>query len=154
MSSRGVSLAELAREALANLRGQGRRSLLALLGIVIGSSAIVALMNIAHIAQSEAMKSFRQTGVDVLSVRLEGVNPAGLDPKGQNIYAETAASGTPNTGTAGLNGLGTLQQGFVETSNVNVVEELVGMIQTQRAYELNSKAIKTSDDMLARLTQL
>jgi len=82
------------------------------------------------------------------------VNPAGLDPKGQNIYAETAASGTPNAGTAGLNGLGTLQQGFVETSNVNVVEELVGMIQTQRAYELNSKAIKTSDDMLARLTQL
>ena len=82
------------------------------------------------------------------------VNPAGLDPKGQNIYAETAASGTPNAGTAGQNGLGLLQQGFVETSNVNVVEELVGMIQTQRAYELNSKAIKTSDDMLARLTQL
>jgi len=82
------------------------------------------------------------------------INPAGLDPKGQNIYAETAASGTPNAGTAGLNGLGLLQQGFVETSNVNVVEELVGMIQTQRAYELNSKAIKTSDDMLARLTQL
>lgn len=82
------------------------------------------------------------------------INPAGLDPKGQNIYAETAASGAPNTGTAGQNGLGTLQQGFVETSNVNVVEELVGMIQTQRAYELNSKAIKTSDDMLARLTQL
>ena len=82
------------------------------------------------------------------------INPAGLDPKGQNIYAETAASGTPNTGTAGQNGLGIVQQGFVETSNVNVVEELVGMIQTQRAYELNSKAIKTSDEMLARLTQL
>src|ERR1700710_777549 len=79
------------------------------------------------------------------------INPAGLDPKGQNIYLETAASGTPNTGTAGQNGLGTIQQGFVETSNVNVVEELVGMIQTQRAYELNSKAIKTSDDMLAGL---
>ena len=82
------------------------------------------------------------------------MNPAGLDPKGQNTYAETAASGTPNAGTAGQNGLGNLQQGFVETSNVNVVEELVGMIQTQRAYELNSKAIKTSDDMLARLTQM
>jgi flagellar basal-body rod protein FlgG len=82
------------------------------------------------------------------------VNPAGLDPKGQNIYAETAASGTPNTGSPGTNNLGIVQQGFVETSNVNVVEELVGMIQTQRAYELNSKAIKTSDDMLARLTQL
>ncbi|MEO6031187.1 MAG: flagellar basal-body rod protein FlgG [Burkholderiaceae bacterium] len=82
------------------------------------------------------------------------INPAGLDPKGQNIYAETAASGTPNNGTPGQNGLGILQQGFVETSNVNVVEELVGMIQTQRAYELNSKAIKTSDEMLQRLGQL
>jgi flagellar basal-body rod protein FlgG len=82
------------------------------------------------------------------------INPAGLDPKGQNVYAETAASGTPNGGTPGLNGLGLLQAGFVETSNVNVVEELVGMIQTQRAYELNSKAIKTSDEMLARLAQL
>ena len=82
------------------------------------------------------------------------VNPAGLDPKGQNIYSETQASGTPNAGTPGQNGLGLIQQGFVETSNVNVVEELVGMIQTQRAYELNSKAIKTSDEMLQRLAQL
>ncbi len=82
------------------------------------------------------------------------INPAGLNPLGQNIYAETAASGTPSTGTPGQNGLGIVQQGFVETSNVNVVEELVGIIQTQRAYELNSKAIKTSDEMLARLTQL
>jgi flagellar basal-body rod protein FlgG len=82
------------------------------------------------------------------------VNPAGLDPKGQNLFAETAASGTANTGAPGSNGLGTLQQGFVETSNVNVVEELVSMIQTQRAYELNSKAIQTSDQMLQRLGQL
>ena len=82
------------------------------------------------------------------------VNPAGLEPKGGNIYAETAASGTPNTGTPGQNGLGSLQQGFVETSNVNVVEELVQMIQTQRAYELNSKAIQTSDQMLQKLAQL
>ena len=82
------------------------------------------------------------------------VNPAGLDPKGQNIYAETAASGTPNAGAPGSNGLGQVQQGFVETSNVNVVEELVAMIQTQRAYELNSKAIQTSDQMLQKLGQL
>ncbi len=82
------------------------------------------------------------------------VNPAGLEPKGQNLYAETAASGTPNAGTAGQNGLGSISQGFVETSNVNVVEELVSMIQTQRAYELNSKAISTSDQMLAKLGQL
>ena len=82
------------------------------------------------------------------------VNPAGLDPKGQNLFAETAASGTPNTGAPGGNGLGQLAQGFVETSNVNVVEELVSMIQTQRAYELNSKAIQTADQMLQRLGQL
>jgi flagellar basal-body rod protein FlgG len=82
------------------------------------------------------------------------INPAGLEPKGGNIYAETAASGTPNTGTPGENGLGSLQQGFVETSNVNVVEELVQMIQTQRAYELNSKAIQVSDQMLQKVAQL
>jgi len=82
------------------------------------------------------------------------VNPAGLDPKGQNLFAETAASGTPNVGTPGENGLGALQQGFVESSNVNAVEELVNMIATQRAYELNSKAITTSDQMLQKLAQL
>jgi flagellar basal-body rod protein FlgG len=82
------------------------------------------------------------------------VNPAGLEPRGQNLWAETAASGAPQAGAPGSNGLGALQQGYVETSNVNVVEELVAMIQTQRAYELNSKAIQTSDQMLQRLGQL
>lgn len=82
------------------------------------------------------------------------VNPGGLEPRGQNLYGETAASGTPTAGTPGSDGLGQLQQGFLETSNVNVVEELIGMIQTQRAYELNSKAIQTSDQMLQRLGQL
>ncbi len=82
------------------------------------------------------------------------INPPGLEPKGQNIYAESAASGQPNVGTAGANGLGSLMQGFVETSNVNVVQELVTMIQTQRAYEMNSKAIQTSDQMLQKLGQL
>ncbi|URI06022.1 flagellar basal-body rod protein FlgG [Aquincola tertiaricarbonis] len=82
------------------------------------------------------------------------INPPGLEPLGGNLYAETAASGTPNVGAPGTESLGTLQQGFVETSNVNVVEELVAMIATQRAYELNSKAISTSDQMLAKLGQL
>jgi len=67
---------------------------------------------------------------------------------------ETTASGQPQTGTAGTNGLGSLMQGYVETSNVNVVQELVTMIQTQRAYEMNSKAIQTSDQMLQKLGQL
>jgi flagellar basal-body rod protein FlgG len=82
------------------------------------------------------------------------VNPGGLQSLGQNLYAETAASGTPQTSAPGTNGTGVLNQGYVETSNVNVVEEMVSMIQTQRAYEINSKAIQTSDQMLQRLTQL
>ena len=82
------------------------------------------------------------------------INPAGLDPRGQNIYIETVASGQPNTSTPGLNGMGHLMQGYLETSNVNVVQELVTMIQTQRAYEMNSKAIQTSDQMLQKLGQL
>lgn len=69
------------------------------------------------------------------------INPAGLESRGENLYVETAASGTPNPNTPGTNGAGALWQGYVETSNVNVVEELVNMIQTQRAYEINSKAI-------------
>jgi len=82
------------------------------------------------------------------------INPAGLDPKGQNLFTETVASGTPQTAVAGTNNLGSISQGFVETSNVNVVQELVTMIQTQPAYELNSKAIQTSDQMLQKLAQM
>jgi flagellar basal-body rod protein FlgG len=82
------------------------------------------------------------------------INPAGLQSLGENLYGETAASGTPSSNAPGSNGAGVLNQGYVETSNVNVVEELVNMIQTQRAYEINSKAIQTSDEMLQRLTQL
>lgn len=82
------------------------------------------------------------------------VNPAGLEPRGQNLFTETLASGNPTTGTPGSEGLGVVMQGFLEGSNVNVVQELVNMIQTQRAYEMNSKAIQTSDQMLQRLSQL
>jgi flagellar basal-body rod protein FlgG len=76
------------------------------------------------------------------------VNMAGLQPLGENLLAETAASGPAQTGTPGANGLGVTTQGFYEASNVNVVEELVNMIETQRAYEMNSKAISTADQML------
>jgi flagellar basal-body rod protein FlgG len=82
------------------------------------------------------------------------INPTGLQSQGQNLYQETASSGTPNAVTPGTNGAGSLQQGYVEASNVNVVEELVNMIQTQRAYEMNSKAITTSDQMLQKLAQM
>jgi flagellar basal-body rod protein FlgG len=82
------------------------------------------------------------------------LNPAGLQSRGENLYTQTDSSGAPNQTVPGQNGAGTLSQGFVEASNVNVVEELVNMIQTQRSYEINSKAVKTSDEMLARLAQL
>lgn len=76
------------------------------------------------------------------------VNPAGLQPMGQNLYKETIASGAPQAGNPGLDGRGFLRQGFLEGSNVNPVEELVTMIEAQRAYEVNSKAISTADQML------
>jgi len=80
-------------------------------------------------------------------------NPAGLEPIGENFYRESAASGAPNIGTPSLDSFGKLTQGALETSNVNVVEELVNMIETQRAYEMNSKAIETTDQMLGYATQ-
>ncbi|MFT5175263.1 MAG: flagellar basal-body rod protein FlgG [Gammaproteobacteria bacterium] len=76
------------------------------------------------------------------------INPAGLQSIGGNILLESASSGSPTNGAPGSSGLGTLAQGSLETSNVNVVEELVNMIETQRAYEINSKAISTADSML------
>ena len=82
------------------------------------------------------------------------INPAGLQSIGDNLYLETIASGAPNIANPGLNGLGTLQQGFVETSNVNVTEELINMIQAQRAFEINSKSVTASDQMLQRLVQM
>ena len=80
------------------------------------------------------------------------INPAGLQPNGDNLYLETASSGSPQIGQPGLNGLGTLSQGALESSNVNVVEQMVDMIETQRTYEMNSKAVSAADSMLQFLT--
>lgn len=82
------------------------------------------------------------------------INEAGLESLGENLYQETESSGAPTESTPGQNGVGVLYQGYVETSNVNVAEELVDMIQVQRAYEINSKAVSASDEMLQKLTQL
>jgi flagellar basal-body rod protein FlgG len=76
------------------------------------------------------------------------INPAGLQPMGQNLYKETAASGPPVILVPGVEGMGFLRQGMLEASNVNVVEEMVNMIETQRAYEVNSKTISATDGML------
>jgi flagellar basal-body rod protein FlgG len=81
------------------------------------------------------------------------INVQGLQPTGNNLLAESASSGAPQVGTPGTSGLGSLAQGSLETSNVNTVTELVNMIQCQRAYEMNSKAITTTDQMLQYLTQ-
>jgi flagellar basal-body rod protein FlgG len=80
------------------------------------------------------------------------INEEGMQPTGNNLLIESAASGAPQVGTPGTNGLGTVQQGTLETSNVNTVTELVNMIECQRAYEMNSKAITTTDQMLEYLT--
>lgn len=81
------------------------------------------------------------------------INPSGLQAMGSNLFLETAASGAPQQGQPGNNGLGRVQQGALENSNVDVVEELVSMITTQRTYEMNSKVISTADQMLQFITQ-
>lgn len=108
------------------------------LAVNIGSDGTVSV-------RMPGSSSVTQIGVIQLS---DFINPAGLQAIGQNLYLESNASGSPQPGNPGLNGLGTLSQGFVESSNVNVVEELVNMIETQRAYEMNSRAISTTDQML------
>ncbi len=106
--------------------------------ITIGEDGVVSALTAGSTAPT-------QVGAIQLA---DFINPAGLQPIGDNLLRETQASGTVTLGTPGLNGLGRTVQGALESSNVNVVEELVNMIETQRAYEMNSKAISTSDQML------
>lgn len=109
--------------------------------VTIGSDGVVSVMTAGATAPTQ-----------VGSLQLaDFINPAGLQPSGHNLFVETQASGSPQVGTPGLNGLGPVVQGSLETSNVNVVEEMVNMIETQRAYEMNSKAIATADQMLQYL---
>lgn len=122
-------------------------------GITIPSTATSVSVSSDGIVSVVQSGSANSTQVGQLNLALF-INPAGLESIGQNLYLETDASGAPTETTPGLNGGGTLSQGYVETSNVNVVEEMVSMIQTQRAYEINSKAVDASDQMLQRLTQL
>lgn len=109
------------------------------LSVTIGSDGVVSVLQPGNASPS-------QVGTIELATF---VNPTGLQPDGENMFLESQSSGTPTTGTPGLDEFGALEQGALETSNVNVVEELVNMIETQRAYEMNSKAIATADEMLA-----
>ncbi|HEB94547.1 MAG TPA: flagellar basal-body rod protein FlgG [Gammaproteobacteria bacterium] len=109
--------------------------------IAIGSDGVVSVMVPGSAAPTQ-----------IGSIQLADFqNPTGLQPMGENLYNETAASGSPQNGTPGLNGLGSVVQGALESSNVNSVKEMVELIETQRAYEMNSKAISTADQMLQYL---
>ena len=108
------------------------------LNITIGADGTVS-------AQTSGSAAPTQVGNIQL---VDFVNPTGLQARGGNLLFETAASGTPQAGTPGENGLGTIEQGSLETANVNIVEELINMIETQRVYEVNSRAIETINGML------
>lgn len=128
MKGKGVGLAELSLEALANLRGQGRRSVLALLGVVIGSAAIVALMNIAYIAQIEALKSFRLTGVEVLSVQSDGVgslNPAMIEAV---VRRDASAVAAAPMATTTMDAMAGVKSGSVTVAGVTpAIASLAGL---------------------------
>lgn len=124
------------------------------------SPAIIIPANALSVSVSrDGIVSYTQQGVQAATqigaIQLATfVNNGGLQSVGENLFIETGSSGAPTPNTPGQNGAGVLNQGYVETSNVNVAEELVNMIVAQRAYEMNSKAITTSDQMLGRLTQI
>lgn len=114
------------------------------LSITIGKDGTVSVLEADGVAP-----------IEVGAIQLATfVNPGGLQSVGENLYVETGSSGVATPNQPGTNGTGVLNQYYVEASNVNVAEELVNMIVTQRAYEMNSRAIQTSDQMLGRLTQL
>ncbi len=111
--------------------------------VTIGDDGVVS----ARISGQAAPQQIGQLDV------VDFINPAGLQAIGGNVYLETAASGNPQTGTPGLDGLGSVKQGMLENSNVDIVEEMVNMITTQRTYELNSKVVSTADQMLQFISQ-
>jgi flagellar basal-body rod protein FlgG len=101
------------------------------------------------ISQNGDVTTRGSSGAQTFKVTLvRFANPAGLEAMGRNLYRETPASGTPEIGSAGENGFGTMQQGYLEMSNVKVVEEMVNMIIAQRAYEVNAKSVQAADEMM------
>jgi flagellar basal-body rod protein FlgG len=122
-------------------------------GLTIPTNAQSIAINSAGQVQVTIAGQTQATTVGQLQLAMFP-NEVGLQAEGQNLFVETAASGNAVTGTAGSNGFGNVQQGFVETSNVNVVTEITNLISAQRAYEMNSKVITSSDEMLSTLTNL
>jgi flagellar basal-body rod protein FlgG len=113
--------------------------------ITIGVDGTVSVVNANNLNSSTTLGQLTLTRFQ---------NPAGLSAEGRNLYAETASSGAPIIGTPGQNGVGLVQQGFLERSNVDVVTELVGLILAQRVYEFNTRSVRTADNMLAATTEL
>ena len=122
-------------------------------GLTIPSNAIDVTINNSGevLVKLEGQVALSNVGQLQISTFL---NDAGLEAVGDNLFKETPASGTPTAGTPGSTGFGTILQGFLETSNVNAVEEISNLISAQRAYEMNSKVIQTSDEMMGTLTAL
>ena len=122
-------------------------------GITIPSNATNVAINVA--GQVQVTLDGQTAPQTVGQIQLAAFpNDAGLDAQGDNLFLQTAASGNAVTGTPGSPGFGSVQQGFIETSNVNVVSEITNLITAQRAYEMNSKVITASDEMLSTLTNL
>jgi flagellar basal-body rod protein FlgG len=112
--------------------------------VTVGSDGTISIINAGSTAST-------QVGSLTL-VKFQ--NPAGLSSQGRNLYLETVASGSPVTGTPGQQGFGTIAQGFLENSNVSVVDELVSLIEAQRAYEINSRTVQASDEMLRTAAEI
>jgi len=120
-----------------------------------GFQPIPAGTSSVSIAQDGTVSVQNSTGTQTFRIQVARfANPSGLSSLGGNLYQETAASGTPEVGSPGEQGYGTVMQGYIEGSNVNIVEEMVNLIVAQRAYEINSKSIQTSDEMLQNVAQM
>ncbi|MCB1783221.1 MAG: flagellar basal-body rod protein FlgG [Alphaproteobacteria bacterium] len=122
-------------------------------GMTIPSDAVDVNINAQGLVQIKIQSQTTVTDIGQIELA-DFINPAGLEAIGGNLFRETTASGSPTTATPGTDQLGTLQQGAIETSNVDVVSEITSLITAQRAYEMNSNVISTSDEMLQTLTQL
>jgi flagellar basal-body rod protein FlgG len=122
-------------------------------GVVIPSNA--SKITVGNDGTVSVMQSGQNAPTSVGTIQLATFsNPAGLSNLGHNLVQPTDASGTANTGTAGQNGIGTISQGALEMSNVSVMEEMVNMIMSQRAYETNSKAVQAADEMLQQANNI
>ncbi|MBA3849968.1 MAG: flagellar basal body rod protein FlgG, partial [Opitutus sp.] len=142
------------RDGSFKLNAQGQVVTVDGLPILSGFQAIPAGANVA-ISQDGNVTVQSSSGTQTFRLTLTRfANPSGLRSMGGNTYEETGASGTPETGNPGEAGFGRTIQGYIETSNVNIVEEMVNLIIAQRAYEINSKSVQSSDEMLQNVAQM